>query len=168
MALKAQLKVNQFANSTANRFMGMSNAGVPGLISQFLAVGGNLTLPTDGLNARSTIRPQHVVLGPASSGSFAFANWFTANDSAEFVMAFVVGVKPDGSGAFSGLCCATFKKDGAADAVIVGASQTLFLQEDISGAPTIALSTAGGNQLNIDYVAAENVNVTATILAVRV
>lgn len=167
MALKAQLKINQFANGTANRFFGMSNAGIPGLISQFLAEGGGIDFPTALLNARFRIKPQHVVLGPGASGSFAFGDWFNVDDSAEFVLAIVAAIKPDGSGAFTGLCCASFRKDGAADAVLVGSSQTLFLQEDISGAPTIALATTG-NDLNINYSAAENVNVTTTVLSVRV
>lgn len=168
MSLRNQKIIQQFANSTANRFFQWNENGTPENKAQFVGYSGQMRFPVVGDQVETWFRPANFSLGPAVSGSIVPGIPLTKNNSIYHVTAWVVGVQSDGSAGFSGMCCATIKKVGAAAPALVGASTTIFLQEDIAGAPTISIAPSG-TDLTVNWDSgAVNCEVTCTVLSVRV
>lgn len=168
MAIRNQKLVNQFANSTANRFFQWGSGGVPTNAAQFTAIGGQMRFPTSNDQVETWLRPAGFSLGPAVSGSIVTGVGLTKDNSVYNILASVSGVQSDGSAGFSGVCCATIKKVGAGAPALVGASTTIFLQEDIAGAPTISIAPSG-TDLTVNWDSgAVSCEVTCTVLVVRV
>jgi len=80
----------------------------------------------------------------------------TIQDAIVTVLIFAQGVKQNGavgSMGYSGLIAASFRKDGAADPVQIGANTVIFAKEDSADAPSVTISTGnpGDDNLRISY-----------------
>lgn len=168
MSLRNQKIVQQFANSTANRFFQWGTGGAPTNAAQFIAVDGQMRFPTSLDQVETWFKPANLSLGPAGSGSIVPGISLRKNNSTYHITAWVSGVQSDGSAGFSGLCCATIKKVGAGAPALVGASTTLFLQEDLASAPTISIAPSG-TDLTVNWDSgAVLCEVTCAVLVLRV
>lgn len=169
MSLRNQKIIQQFANSSANRFFQWDENGLPINKAQFRTVDGIFVSNSGLLDTESKFQPANFSLGPSTNGSMVLGlPFFTQNNSTYQITAFVSAVRADGLAGFGAICCATFQRAGASDAIRIGASQTLSLQDNISGLPTVELNAGVGNQLNFNWVSAEAVDITVTLISTMV
>jgi hypothetical protein len=71
------------------------------------------------------------------------------NDSVATIFVLAQGVKSDGSMGFSKILTASFRKDGAADPVQIGANTDLASKDDSPDTPTVTLGLGGVGTTNI-------------------